>query len=138
MYLFTGFPHEKSSLENNFKILETRRSKYQKDKQKVDNDLEQVLRQSRILDRDMNALKPEIITLFKQRQQMAKWLRDHGKTREDINRLLENWSVEERIYPSNSSSTPRISFSSSISPNNLPSSYDSALSDLPHHDENAW
>ena len=55
-----------------------------------------MLNHSRTLDRDMNALKPEIITLFKQRQQMAKWLRDHGKTREDINQKLENWSIEER------------------------------------------
>lgn len=30
-----GFPHEKSNLELNYKILETRRSKYLKDKQKV-------------------------------------------------------------------------------------------------------
>ena len=48
----------------------------------------------------MNVLKPEIITLFKQRQQMAKWLRDHGKTREDINQKLENWSIEERTSSS--------------------------------------
>ena len=66
----------------------------------MDNDLRLVLNHSRTLDRDMNALKPEIITLFKQRQQMAKWLRDHGKTREDINQKLENWSIEERTSSS--------------------------------------
>ena len=56
----------------NYKNLETRRSKCLKEGQKVDNDLRMVLTHSRNLDRDMNALKPEIITLFKQRQQMAK------------------------------------------------------------------
>ena len=91
-----GFPHERGNLELNYKNLETRRSKCLKEGQKVDNDLRMVLTHSRNLDRDMNALKPEIITLFKQRQQMAKWLRDHGKTREDINQKLENWSIEER------------------------------------------
>ena len=35
-------------------------------------------------------------------------------------------------------SNPRCSYSSSISPNNLASSYDSTLSDLPHNDENTW
>lgn len=156
-----GFPHEKSNLELNYKILETRRSKYLKDKQKVDNDLRLVLNHGRTLDRDMNALKPEIITLFKQRQQMAKWLRDHGKTREDINQKLENWSIEERsssaqVVSSVESmavggvgcggsssgvvgSNPRSISISSISPNNLASSYEtSTLSDLPHHNENTW
>ena len=119
-----------------------------------------MLNHSRTLDRDMNALKPEIITLFKQRQQMAKWLRDHGKTREDINQKLENWSIEERSSSavvssvesmavggvgggSSSSgvvgSNPRSISISSISPNNLASSYEtSTLSDLPHHNENTW
>ncbi len=91
-----GFPHEKSSLEVNYKILEDRMTKYMKDEAKVKNDLRYVSEKSRHLDRDMNALKPEIITLFKQRQQLFKWLRDHGETREKINRLLETWSEEER------------------------------------------
>ena len=119
-----------------------------------------MLNHSRTLDRDMNALKPEIITLFKQRQQMAKWLRDHGKTREDINQKLENWSIEERSSSAVVSSVesmavggvgcggsssgvvgsnPRSISISSISPNNLASSYEtSTLSDLPHHNENTW
>ena len=139
-----GFPHEKSSLENNYKILANRLGKYQKDQQRVNNDLRHVLNQSRTLDRDMNALKPEIITLFKQRQQMAKWLRDHGKTREEINRLLETWSVEERmigVAGGHPNSSRNCSFSNSISPNNLATSpYDSNLihPDLPHHDDNTW
>jgi phosphoinositide-3-kinase regulatory subunit len=59
-----GFPHEKSNLELNYKILETRRSKYLKDKQKVDNDLRLVLNHSRTLDRDMNASQIIIHFLF--------------------------------------------------------------------------
>ena len=38
-----GFPHEKSNLELNYKILETRRSKYLKDKQKVSTVFESFL-----------------------------------------------------------------------------------------------
>lgn len=131
-----GFPHEKSSLENNYKILANRLNKYQKDQQKVNNDLRLVLTQSKTLDQDMNALKPEIITLFKQRQQLAKWLRDHGKSREDINRLLESWSVEERISGAPLQPNSRYSFSSSISPSNI--SVDNPLKDLPHNDETTW
>ena len=128
-----GFPHEKSSLENNYKILANRLAKYQKDQQRVNNDLIHVLNQSRTLDRDMNALKPEIITLFKQRQQMAKWLRDHGKTREEINRLLETWSVEERM-------TNSVSRNCSISSTGIsPVNYDNAgAAELPHNDDSTW
>jgi phosphoinositide-3-kinase regulatory subunit len=128
------FPHEAMSLKNNFEILTTRLNRYQDDQQKVNNDLRKVLAQSRALDKDMNALKPEIITLFKQRQQMAKWLRDHGKTREDINRLLENWSFEERQEASES----RHSFSSSISPSNIGTIAESSMSDLSHNDDSKW
>ena len=83
-------------MENNYKILETRRTKYERDQQKVNNDLRQVTNRSRTLDRDMNALKPEIITLFKQRQQMAKWLRDHGKTREEREKISRRCSVVDQ------------------------------------------
>ena len=115
-----GFPHEKCSLENNYKTLESLLIKYQEDQQKVNADLSTVLERSRTLDRDMGALKPEIITLIKQRQQMAKWLRDHGKTREEINQLLEKFSLEEQQASLNSAT--HFYGGSSISPaanNNL-------------------
>lgn len=81
----------------------------------------------------MNALKPEIITLFKHRQQLAKWLRDHGKAKEEINNLLENWSVEERQGPSGR----HHSFSSSISPAGNMGIFQPD-SELPHNDQNTW
>ena len=124
------FPHEKSSLENNYKILDSRLKKYQLDQQNIDKELRKQLLTSRALDEDMNALKPEIITLFKHRQQLAKWLRDHGKAKEDINNLLENWSVEERV--SGSLSNRHHSLSSSISPGNP------YLPELPHNDMATW
>ena len=42
-----GFPHEKSNLELNYKILETRRSKYLKDKQKVSSSVLIILKGNR-------------------------------------------------------------------------------------------
>jgi len=133
-----AFPHEKSSLENNYKILAGRLSKYQLDQQNMDKELRELIAHSRALDEDMNALKPEIITLFKHRQQLAKWLRDHGKAKEEINNLLENWSVEEKSVNSR-----HHSFSSSISPAgagginamSMPVQFET---DLPHNDEKTW
>jgi hypothetical protein len=39
-------------------------------------------------DRDMNSLKPEIIHLYKQREQHQTWLLSHGVLQEDINKIL--------------------------------------------------
>ncbi len=153
------FPHEKVSLKNNFDILQARLLRYQQDQQKVHHDQREANKTSRQLDKEMNALKPEIIALFKQRQQLGKWLRDRGKKREEINRLLEKWSGEENMMMSQhhqqqqqqssaievpipgtsaggATALPRggppgsgggrtTSFSSSISPSNLATSYDS-------------
>lgn len=120
--------------------------KYQEDQQKVNADLSTVLERSRTLDRDMNALKPEIITLFKQRQQMAKWLRDHGKTREEINELLEKFSLEQQQasltanhFSLGSSMSPSSGGGASGATNNMASSsYGSTLSDPSGYDEKLW
>ncbi len=48
----------------------------------------QVNAQNRQLDRDMNSLKPEIIHLYKQREQHQTWLLSHGILPEDINKIL--------------------------------------------------
>ena len=49
---------------------------------------------NRDLDVEMNSLKPEIIQLYKQREQHQTWLLSHGARVEDINRLGRSWSRE--------------------------------------------
>lgn len=38
-----------------------------------------------------------MIKKWKQRQQLAKWLKDHGKNLEEINSLLEQWGKGEQV-----------------------------------------
>jgi hypothetical protein len=38
----------------------------------------------------------QVIKKWKQRQQLAKWLKDHGKNLEEINSLLEQWGKGEQ------------------------------------------
>ena len=49
-------------------------------------DLRTVNAYNRDLDVEMNSLKPEIIQLYKQREQHQTWLLSHGARVEDINR----------------------------------------------------
>ncbi len=39
----------------------------------------------------------QVIKKWKQRQQLAKWLKDHGKNLEEINSLLEQWGKGEQV-----------------------------------------
>ena len=61
-------------------------------------DLRTVNAYNRDLDVEMNSLKPEIIQLYKQREQHQTWLLSHGARVEDINRWggsqcrLENYT----------------------------------------------
>jgi len=48
-----------------------------------------------------------VIKKWKQRQQLAKWLKDHGKNLEEINSLLEQWGKGEQSLQSSPSSGGR-------------------------------
>ena len=49
-----------------------------------------------------------MIKKWKQRQQLAKWLKDHGKNLEEINSLLEQWGKGEQSLQSTPSSGAKI------------------------------
>lgn len=68
----------------------------------LNEELAQNSLRSRFLDREMNELKPEIIQLYKQRQQLQTRLVAHGQRLDDINRLLEKWSHEQQQQDSSS------------------------------------
>ena len=90
------FPHEKAALKSNFEILQRRVQHFKRQQESLAKDLKEANVHSRYLDREMNALKPEIIQLYKQRQQHQTWLVAHGRRVEEVSRLLEQWSVEQQ------------------------------------------
>ncbi len=87
-------PHEKPALKNNFDILQRKLKEHHEQRDRLRNELTYANTDSRSLDREMNALKPKIIQLYKQRQQLQTWLVANGKSLDEINRLLEQWRYE--------------------------------------------
>ena len=73
-----AFPHEKRQLSENFDILQKRLKMLQEKQDELRRDLRQVNEFNRELDLEMNSLKPEIIQLYKQREQHQSWLLSHG------------------------------------------------------------
>ena len=73
------FPHERLALKTNNDYLLQRSNTFVQEQQKEAEELQLANNKSRLLDREMISLKPEIIQLYKQRQHHAKWLVDHGK-----------------------------------------------------------
>jgi len=90
----SAFPHEKQSLEKNYEIIHNRLKMLHDKQEELAKDLRTVNAYNRDLDVEMNSLKPEIIALYKQREQHQTWLLSHGSRVEDINRLLVQSSRE--------------------------------------------
>jgi len=90
----SAFPHEKRSLKDNFEIIHKRLKMLHEKQEELARDLRKVNAYNRNLDVEMNSLKPEIIQLYKQREQHQAWLLSHGSRVEDINRLLVQSSRE--------------------------------------------
>lgn len=97
VYQSSAFPHEKPRLLDNYQILEKRLTKLHQERERVSQVLREVNAKNRQLDRDMNSLKPEIIHLYKQREQHQTWLLSHGVLPEDINKILVQSSQDFRI-----------------------------------------
>ena len=84
-----AFPHEKRALSDNFEILQKRLKMLQDKKEELAKDLRRVNDYNRELDLEMNSLKPEIIQLYKQREQHQSWLLSHGARVEEVHKLLD-------------------------------------------------
>jgi len=89
-----AFPHEKRALKDNYEILQKRLKMLHDKREELAKNLRAVNEYNRELDLEMNSLKPEIIELYKQREQHQTWLLSHGARVEDINRLLVQSSRE--------------------------------------------
>ena len=89
-----AFPHEKRALKVNYEFLQKRRKKYHDQQKEETNNLLAVIEFNRELELEMNSLKPEIIELYKEREQYKSWLLSQGGQVDEINRLLIQSSRE--------------------------------------------
>ena len=83
-----AFPHEKRALKDNYEILQNRLKMLHDKQEELAKNLRAVNEYNRELDLEMNSLKPEIIELYKQREQHQTWLLSHGARVEEINRSV--------------------------------------------------
>ncbi|XP_070196149.1 phosphatidylinositol 3-kinase regulatory subunit alpha-like [Littorina saxatilis] len=81
--------HELNKLHENFELLKSRYLKIQESKSALEVDLNRKSHHNRTLISEMNAMKPEIKRLVRQRDQLKKWLLDHGKTHDFLDNILE-------------------------------------------------
>ncbi|XP_013780715.1 phosphatidylinositol 3-kinase regulatory subunit alpha-like isoform X1 [Limulus polyphemus] len=111
--------HEMTSLAENFVLLKKRLRTIQESKTQLENDLKHLAAYNRTLDREMNSLKPEIIQLYKQREQYQTWLLSKGLKKERIDKLLQDSSADAKDLSRDSA---------------FVQDYDNLL----HHDESTW
>jgi len=83
-----AFPHEAGALKDNFSFLQKRLETMRRKQEELSRKLMTDNVRSRELDTEMNSLKPEIILLYKQRDQHQSWLLSHGSSVEDINQMV--------------------------------------------------
>jgi hypothetical protein len=76
-------------LYENFELLKERYLKIQESKSALEVDLNRKSHHNRMLISEMNALKPEIKRLLRQRDSLKEWLRIHGKTHDYLDSILE-------------------------------------------------
>ncbi|XP_023227085.1 phosphatidylinositol 3-kinase regulatory subunit alpha-like [Centruroides sculpturatus] len=98
-----ALPHEIKPLMENFELLKSRLSTVQENKTQLENELKYQTAYNRSLDREMNSLKPEILQLYKQREQYQSWLLGKGVKKEKINKLLQDSSAEAKDITRDSS-----------------------------------
>ncbi|XP_050401628.1 phosphatidylinositol 3-kinase regulatory subunit alpha isoform X2 [Patella vulgata] len=83
-------PHEVQKLHENYELLKSRYLSIQESKSALEVDINRKSSHNRGLISEMNSMKPEIKRLYKQREQLKKWLIDRGKTADMLDNLLEN------------------------------------------------
>lgn len=89
-------PCEIKPLADNYEMLKFRLKALKESKSKLENELKHQAAYNRSLDREMNCLKPEIVQLYKQREQCQSILQAKGVKKDRINKLLQDSSAEAR------------------------------------------
>jgi len=96
-----AFPHERPRLEQNLGTLMERLRVLSKQHDFFAKNLTRVNAQNRQLDRDMNSLKPEIINLYKDRENHQAWLLANGMRQEDLQDIFITFQQEQDVPPTN-------------------------------------
>ena len=127
-----AFPHEKRALKDNYEILQKRLKMLHDKREELAKNLRAVNEYNRELDLEMNSLKPEIIELYKQREQHQSWLLSHGARVEEVHKLLDQSRKEmahndEKAWLMPSHRSPIPSLASTVHIKSCPTDGNAAL-----------
>ncbi|KAK7583851.1 hypothetical protein V9T40_004814 [Parthenolecanium corni] len=83
-------PHEIKSMLNNVQMLKHRLKNMEDNREQLEDTLREQVAFTRTLERELITLKPEVISLFKQKERAASWLLAHGVKLQRIHQMLAN------------------------------------------------
>ncbi|KAK7582214.1 hypothetical protein V9T40_013659 [Parthenolecanium corni] len=83
-------PHEIKSMHNNVQMLKQRLRNMEDNREQLEDTLREQVAFTRTLERELITLKPEVISLFKQKERAASWLLGHGVKLQRIQQMLAN------------------------------------------------
>lgn len=90
-------PHEISTLTDNVELLKRRLKSLEDSREQLDRSLKEQISYNRTLEREMHKLKPDLLSLVRQRDKHSMWLRKNGMNQHKINRLLLNHSLANPV-----------------------------------------
>nr|XP_042900263.1 phosphatidylinositol 3-kinase regulatory subunit gamma isoform X2 [Parasteatoda tepidariorum] len=89
-------PCERQLLNENYELLKARKHTLEESKRQLDMEFLHQSAFQRSLDREMNTLRPEIMRLYKQRQDLQAMLAAKGVKKERVHKLLQESSAESK------------------------------------------
>ncbi|XP_065214145.1 phosphatidylinositol 3-kinase regulatory subunit alpha isoform X2 [Planococcus citri] len=81
-------PHEVKSMLSNVVMLRQRLKNMEENREQLEDTLKEQVAFTRTLERELITLKPEVISLFKQKERAASWLLSHGVKLQRIHQML--------------------------------------------------
>ncbi|XP_063219175.1 phosphatidylinositol 3-kinase regulatory subunit gamma-like isoform X3 [Bacillus rossius redtenbacheri] len=111
-------PHEAKSLLENSMVIKGRLETLEESQKQLKETHNQQVAYSRTLEREMYALKPEIVQLYKQKDRRILWLKAHGVKKVRVEELLKQDDLEAC--------------------RSQMLDVDIGCENLPHQDENSW
>ncbi|RWS08758.1 phosphatidylinositol 3-kinase regulatory subunit alpha-like protein [Dinothrombium tinctorium] len=134
--------HERKAMLEHHSYLQAKLAMVQENKMHLEKDVKHRAAYNRSLDREMNTIKPEVMQLHKQREQLQTLLINKGVQKEKIDLLLQQETETELCSPNNQfNSVPQVASAAGDNTDNyitLEPRIPPVRENLPHHNEATW
>lgn len=131
--------HEQQRLRENFELLMSRCDTLLEHKTKLEEDLNKCTNQHRLLERELNSVKPELLKLYRRRERIQRALTKKGLSADAVQKLIQDVKlVDENDVEWNCAPVNIESSASSASASSLPHSPDYIPPHGPFEDKSTW